>query len=476
MSDINIAALQASLAPVVPHPHYDVAHGRHQGDFATAKRMLIHNIPFMFTCDEAEKMRVYTNHSLVIEGDTITAAGPAAQFQPEAFAAVYDASKRGGIVVTPGFINTHAHPPMYLMRSAMMLDEGEGIDETIAAMPKWERSMSTLDYTVAAVGDMTEQQKHGITSVLSHYGTFEPIEYTARLTAQNILNAVSAVSNSHPENTPEMLAGLLERQGEFTAKIGAAIHYLYKATPDVLRAVQALVETHDTVFTCHFAESPMVAAECVNRLGAREADVLEQFGLLNDRTVISHAIYVTDDEVRRLVGSRVGVSHLPTSNVIHKSGTFPFWKFADADGLPYVTLGTDGVVSKSRLDLLTEAYQTRITHLYDRTVKFSSLFKMMTVNGARVLHMPDRGRLLPGFKADIAFWKIKDRGFIPYNEDDPMTLLGNIITHGGRTVRDLMVNGRFVIQNRRHTLVDESKLLEQLQRHHMEMRRRVEKN
>lgn len=475
MHEIDSTRLQRDLAPVMPQANYDVAHGRHTGDFSAGKS-LIHNIPFLFSCDEAEKMQVYANYSLVIEGDTIAAAGPAEQFKPEDFAAVYDASKRGGIVVTPGFINTHSHPPMYLMRSAMMLDEGEGIDETIAAMPMWEREMDTLDYTVATIGDITEQQKHGITSVLSHYGTFEPIEYAARLTAQNILNAVSAVSNSHPENTPEMLEGLLARQGEFTSRIGAAIHYLYKATPETLKKIQALVEHYDTLFTCHFAESPMVEQECINRLGMREVDALDTFGLLNDRTVISHAIYVNEPEIRRLVAARVGISHLPTSNVIHKSGTFPLWKFADVDGLPQVTLGTDGVVSKSRLDLLTEAYQTRLTHLYDRTVKFSSLFKMMTVNGARVLHMPDRGRLLPGFKADIAFWKLKDRGFIPYNEKDPMTLLGNIITHGGRTVRDLMVNGRFIIQNRRHVLIDESKLLEQLQVHHMEMRRRVEKN
>src|SRR3989344_6382421 len=151
----NLQKLQSELAPDTLNVNYDVAHGRHQGDFSNNK-ILLHNIPFAFSCDEREKMRVYANHSLVIDGDTITSAGPAKNFNPKKFAAVYDAGKRGGIVVTPGFINTHAHPPMYLMRSAMMLDEGEGVDETIVAMPRWERQMTDEDYTVSTIGDITE--------------------------------------------------------------------------------------------------------------------------------------------------------------------------------------------------------------------------------------------------------------------------------------------------------------------------------
>ena len=122
---------------------------------------------------------------------------------------------------------------------------------------------------------------------------------------------------------------------------------------------------------------------------------------------------MTDSEIKKLVQNNVGIVHLPTSNVIHKSGTFPLWKFVDAARNSYIALGTDGVVSKSRLDLLSEAYQTRITHLYSRTIKFGSLFKMMTTNAARILSISDRGKILPGMKADLAFWKLKDRGFIP---------------------------------------------------------------
>ena len=99
---------------------------------------------------------------------------------------------------------------------------------------------------------------------------------------------------------------------------------------------------------------------------------------------------------------------------------------------------------------------------------------MMTINGARVLGEEKLGRIAPGYKADIAFWKLRDRGFIPFDENDPKTLVGNIISHGGRNIRDLMINGRFVISNRVHNLVNETELLDDIQAAHMSVRALVE--
>lgn len=105
---------------------------------------------------------------------------------------------------------------------------------------------------------------------------------------------------------------------------------------------------------------------------------------------------------------------------------------------------------------------------------FADIFRMLTSNGARVLNMEHQiGRVLPGYKADLVFWKLKDRMFIPFAEQVPVTLVGNFIAHGGYVARDVMIDGQFVISGRRHNFVNESKLLEDLQRHHSELRKRV---
>ncbi len=455
----------------------DLHHTRHKVNGKEGKKdVLIHNIPFLFTCDETEKLQCFRNYSIIVSRGIIQEVIPAKKVNPRNYGLVYEAGMRGGIVVTPGLINAHSHPPMYLLRSAMMLDEGESIDETIATMPKWERAMTDEDYTFSAIGDLTEQQKAGITTTLSHFAVYWPVELASQATGQNVINAVSVASNTHPENSPALICEIIKKQENPShSQLAIALHYVHRANAKILKEVKKLQQKYNLLFTCHMAESERVAQKCVTLHGKREVEMLESCGLLTNRTVASHSIYVTDSEIKKLVENKVGIVHLPTSNVIHKSGTFPLWKFIDAAGSSYVALGTDGVVSKSRLDLLSEAYQTRITHLYSRTVKFGSLFKMITVNAARTLGMLDRGRILPGMKADLAFWKLKDRGFIPFDEKNPMTLLGNLITHGGRAVRDLMINGKFVVKSRRHTKVNESKLLFILQKKHMAMRRRLAK-
>ncbi len=122
-----------------PAPLSGNNHSRHQFTREQAKRILIHNARFLFTCDEADHILMQAGQSLVIENDLIVESGPAKNFNPKDFDYFYDAHRRGGTVITPGFINTHAHCHMYLMRSAMMLDEGEGIDETIDAMAAWQK-------------------------------------------------------------------------------------------------------------------------------------------------------------------------------------------------------------------------------------------------------------------------------------------------------------------------------------------------
>jgi cytosine/adenosine deaminase-related metal-dependent hydrolase len=169
--------------------------------------------------------------------------------------------------------------------------------------------------------------------------------------------------------------------------------------------------------------------------------------------------------------------HLPTSNRFHKSGDFPFAKYVMAGAFPQVTLGTDSVISKSRLDLMSEGFQAKLMHQSSSApAKFSDIFKMLTCNGARVIGQTGRlGRIAVGYQADLVFWKLKDRMFVPFDERHPETLLGNFIAHGGYVARDVMVNGQFVISGRRHNFVNESHLLRDLQKQHTALRRRLAK-
>lgn len=458
-----------------PLPFSGDPHSRYEFNEPKYRRILIHNVSFLFTCDEKDKLVYKKKHSIIIEDGVIKEVVPSSKIKERDFDLTYDAGKRGGTVITPGFINTHSHIHMYLLRSAMMLDEEETVDQTISAMAMWQKNETEESYAYASIGDITEQQKNGITTTLTHGPSFGSAEIAARVCGHNIVCAVSAVSNSRPANTPEMVEKIIKKKNGYKAIPAISLHYLYKTPIETLEKVKRIVDEYGALLTFHMAESLHVVEQTRRIHGMREVELLKMTGLLNDRSIASHVLYVTQKEIEKMAEHKVGIAHLPTSNTIHQSGLFQFWSFAEAGGYPYISLGTDSVVSKNRLDILTEAYQARITHLYSRAIKFGSLFKMMTINGARVLGMPDRGKIIPGMKADLVFWKLRDPGFMPYDTNNPATLIGNLITHGGRMVRDTMIDGKFVIRDRRHQLVNETELLNILQDKHMQMRRRIKR-
>lgn len=440
------------------------------------RRILIDKAAFLITVDEKEKLQVRRGYSIYIVDGVIKEVFPARQKKVplNKIDLLYDAGKRGGVVITPGFINGHAHPPMYLLRSSMTLDKGNVVDQ-VAKMAKLEAKMNDDDFFLGAVGDFTEEQKNGITTVLSHYATFDPIERAARITRQHVINAVSAVSNSHPQNSPEMVEKILKNRKKYYSTPAIAIHYVHRANQAQFKKVRELSKKYKVLLTMHAAETEEWVQDCVERYGKRTIETLVDLGLAGPQTVLSHVVHVTDDEIGLIKKYGIGVVHLPTSNKLHRSGEFKYPLFVKHKADHQIMLGTDSVISKNSLDLLSEALQARIMHQHTYRVLYEDLFKMMTSQGAKVLRLGKVGKILPGYRANMAFWKLRDRGFMPFNESKPISLVGNMVTHGGKNIRDLMINGEFVISNRLHNVVNESKLMSELQMAHTRLRKRLNK-
>ena len=438
------------------------------------KRVLIHCATFIITADTNDKLKVLKNQSIYIVNGVIKEVFNVNKksIPINKIDLIYDASKRSGLVITPGFINAHAHPPMYLLRSSMTLDKGD-IREQVVKMAELESKMTDKDFLLGAIGDFTEEQKNGITTTFSHYGVFDPVEEAAILTKQRVINAISAVSNSHPKNTPAMVEKILKKKKNYFSTPAIAIHYIHKPTLAQLKKIKELIAKYKVLFTMHTAENSDWVDACVKKFGKRTVEAIVDLGLASSNLVLSHAVHFSEEEVALVKKYKIGIVHLPTSNKLHKSGNFKYPLFIKHKADKQIALGTDSVVSKNTLDLLSEALQARIMHNATHRVLYEDLFKMMTSQAADVSKLGKVGKILPGYKADLAFWKLRDRGFMPYNEAKPVSLIGNMITHGGRNIRDLMINGEFVISNRVHNLVDESQLMIELQDAHTKLRKRI---
>lgn len=452
---------------------------RYNGASRTPRSIVIKDGSYIISANASDDVEVLVGKSILIEDGIIKAIVNAGEEQAwlGQVDLVYDAGIRGGIVITPGLINAHSHPPMYLLRSTTLLrNDHATTEESLEIARAIEQAMESDDQAIAALGDFTEQQKMGTTTVLSHYHTPHATRSAARHAHLRLVDAISVASKTDPSANVERARTTITLQDDLIIP-GLTVHTLAQVSLSELQEVKRLLEAYpEVVLTIHCGETEQEVAAATKRHGKRPVAVLAETGLLTQRLILSHAVHFTDAEIKQLIEHNVGIVHLPTSNRIHRSGQFKYATFFQYHGHHRIALGTDSVISKSKLDIVSEALQSKIMHQDTaQPVRYDTLFKMMTSNGARVLNQEQSiGKILPGYKADIAFWKLKNRDFIPYDTFHPETLIGNFITHGGTNPRDLMVDGQFVISNRLHNLVDESQLLADLQHHHMNLQKRIQ--
>jgi cytosine/adenosine deaminase-related metal-dependent hydrolase len=252
-----IKAINASIARVgdgeLPYPLHE-KHSRytHLRETAKPRTIVIHKPKFIITADKNGDVQIIRDKSIyIVDGKIVDVFDPEKKkIDLNKVDLFFDGSKRGGLAITPGFINMHAHPPMYLLRSSLMLEKGENLERSLKDMFSFESKMNMEDFYISTIGDLTEEQKNGITTTLSHYAVFDPIEEAAKLVRHNVINAISAVSNSHPENTPAYVEKLLKKSDDYYTQIAIAIHTVHQAKPAVLKKVAELVKKYQTLSFC----------------------------------------------------------------------------------------------------------------------------------------------------------------------------------------------------------------------------------
>jgi hypothetical protein len=167
--------------------------------------------------------------------------------------------------------------------------------------------------------------------------------------------------------------------------------------------VGARGETGGDVRARHRATSPgapfiVHAGEGVDEAARAEVDRLDALGCLRGNTVLVHGVAVTPDQWERVVRCGAGLVWCPASNDFLFGRTAPVRAFLDSSAAAHthVCLGSDSRVTGAR-DLLDELRAA----LSLSAVTPSELLRMVTTAPARLLRLPDAGRLGEGTPADM---------------------------------------------------------------------------
>jgi len=228
--------------------------------------------------------------------------------------------------------------------------------------------------------------------------------------------------------------------------------------PDLLRDSRELARERGVPFTLHVSQSVTEVREMIRRHGMTPVQWADDLGLLGPGTILGHALFLdthswvrwhTKSDLKLLGDSGTAVAHCPTPFARYGHVMENFGDYLRA-GVT-MGLGTDC----SPHNLIEEMRKaTVLAHIAARdihSVTAADLFHAATVGGATALMRDDIGRIAPGKKADLVLVDLACPQMQP--DRDP---LKSLIYHAAdRAVRDVFVDGRQVVAERRVLTLDQ---------------------
>lgn len=279
----------------------------------------------------------------------IAALGPDVAAQPGD--EVLDA---GGAHLVPPLVNGHTHAAMTLFRgSGGDLPLMPWLEEKIWPV---EAKLSEEDVYWGARLACAEMLLSGTTRFWDMY--WHP-EATARAVADAGMRATIGAPlfdlGGTPADLREMAHRGLEELSGFGPEITPALapHAIYTVSEESLRWIAELSAERDLPVQIHLSETEQEVQDCLAAHGVRPAFYLDRVGLLSERTVLAHGVWLDPEELALVAERGATVVTNPVANMkLAVGGVFPY-PAARAAGVA-VGLGTDGAGSNDSLDLLAD--------------------------------------------------------------------------------------------------------------------------
>ena len=402
-----------------------------------------------------ENLSVIKDGLVAVFGNKISAVGAAAEMKNFESKEVIDA---GNSIIMPGLINTHTHAAMAYFRGlADDLPFGVWLNERI-----WPAEAKYVnEQFVAQSGELSclEMIKSGTTCFNDMY--FFGQNIMAEVVARAGLRALLGVDLKNPEMSISQAIELADKyKGNEYIKISLAPHSVYACSGDTLKKVKQAAEAGNFLVHIHVSESEKEIIDCNKTHNKSPVEYLDELGLLTDKLIAAHSIWLSDHDLEIYKARGVKVVHCPVSNMKLTSGVAPLDKMLKL-GLT-VGLGTDGAASNNTLDLFADmrvcALLHKVTHFDPAVVTARELIQMATINGAKVMGKEKEiGSLAAGKRADIITINLNKPHLTPIY--DPYSHL--VYCANGADVEDVIVNGKIIMRNRQVKTLDEEKILKQ---------------
>ena len=355
-----------------------------------------------------------------------------------------------GKVAIPGFINMHTHSPMSLMRG---IGEDMLFPEWLDKIWKAEEGIDAEYVYWATKVACIEMIRTGTTTFNDHYWFFDSSVRAAREMGLRIATGYDVIDKGDPEESERQKHHCELKSEPFLGKdnpgmvYGVAFHAIYSVREEMMLWVSDFAKKHDINLHIHLSETRKEVEDCkAAHGGLTPVEYLDALGILNDRVVAAHTLWVSEHDIEILARRGVHCVHNINSNTKLASGyRFLYNEMRDA-GIN-ICLGTDGCASSNNLDMLeamkTSAIFQKAWREDPSAMPLPELLDMATVNGAKALRL-GTGRLEVGAIADIDIIDTDNTFFL-----SPGPFLANLVYSAHSDCIDSVIcDGKFLMRGR----------------------------
>ena len=382
-----------------------------------------------------------------------------------------------GRLLLPGFVQSHVHLCQTLFRGiADDLSLLEWLKKRIWPLEASHDADST--YWSAMLG-CVEMLRGGVTtacvmeSVRNANQTAEAIEHSglralfgkAMMDFSDTPQELGGVPRAFIETTEESMSESVALMKRWDNSCEGRIRYVFAprgiltTSEELLHRITALSKKTGVLLHTHACESAAETKLVKERRGNTEIKYLQKMGAFQGKWLLAHGVTADDEDIEILSENHVNLAHCPSTNLKLGSGVAPIAKFIKKG--VNVGLASDGAPANNNLDIFTEM---RLAALLAKGVSHDptalpakDVLNMATQAGANALGLGDTiGSLEPGKRADLVALDLEDSSLVPA----PCNAALVVYSGSKNLVRDVMVDGNWIIRNKEFVSVDEAEVRE----------------